>query len=285
MTTLGRLLEAEIAACVGSDVVGAAALAGGDINDAFAVTLADRRRIFVKTRAQAPARMFETEASGLEWLRTAGALRVPRVIASSERFLALELLDSAPRTKDFDEHLGRGLAQLHRFGAGEFGLEYDNFIGTLEQANSPCATWSEFYGERRLLPQIERAVRSRRVPPNWVERFERLLASLSERIPEEPPHRLHGDLWGGNLHVGPEGEPCLIDPAAYAGNREVDLSMMRLFGGFSNRVFEVYDGEFPLLPGSKERVELYQLYPLLVHVNLFGGSYVGSVERVLTKLK
>lgn len=285
MTTLGQSLETEIASCVGAQVVAARGLTGGDINDAYAVSLGDGRNVFVKTRADAPARMFATEAAGLEWLREANALRLPQVIGFGERFLALELLESSAPAGDFDVVLGQGLARLHRFGASEFGLGHDNFIGTLEQANAPCATWTEFYRERRLLPQIELALRAGSVPSIWTQRFERLLASLPERIPHEPPHRLHGDFWGGNLHVGPRGEPCLIDPAAYAGNREVDLALMRLFGGFSQRVFAAYNAEFPLLPGADERVELYQLYPLLVHVNLFGGSYVGSVERALASLR
>src|SRR5690606_15653050 len=151
----------------------------------------------------APARMFETEAAGLEWLREADALRLPRVIGFSERFLALELLASSAAAADFDARLGQGLAQLHRFGASDFGLAHDNIIGTLQQANTPCSTWAEFDRERRLLPQVELALRSGRVPSTWTHRFERLVASLPERIPAEPPHRLHGDLWGGNLHVGP----------------------------------------------------------------------------------
>jgi fructosamine-3-kinase len=114
--------------------------------------------------------------------------------------------------------------------------------------------------------------------------FERLFQNLTELVgPDEPPARLHGDLWGGNLHVAEDGAPCLIDPAAYGGHREMDLAMMQLFGGFSPRVFEAYAESYPLGPGHAERVPLYQLYPLLVHVNLFGGSYVAAVERALAR--
>lgn len=262
-------------------------LAGGDVADAFLVTSSSGRRVFVKSRVGAPPGMFAAEARGLTWLGDAGALRVPEVIAVGELepgFLALEYLEPGSPRGDFDEALGRGLASLHQTPAAAFGLDHDNFIGPLPQRNAARASWVEFFIEQRLEPQLALALASGAGRPGWSARFSALCRRLPGWVPEEPPQRLHGDLWGGNLHVGPAGEPCLIDPAAYAGHREVDLAMMRLFGGFAPRVFEAYREAFPLLPGASERVPLYQLYPLLVHVNLFGGSYVGSVERALAQL-
>lgn len=263
-------------------------LSGGDINDAFRVDCA-HGAFFVKTNLRAPAGMFAAEARGLEWLREAAALRVPKVVLVSDAeeplgYLVLEYVEPGRPGAQFDEALAHGLANLHRSGAAEFGLDHDNYIGSLPQANAPAATWAEFYVARRLLPQLERAAASGRASYSMRRGFERLFAAMPTLAgPAEPPSRLHGDLWGGNLYVGADGAPWLIDPAVYAGHREMDLAMMRLFGGFSERVFAAYEEAHPLAPGAEERVALYQLYPLLVHVNLFGGGYVSSVERALAR--
>jgi fructosamine-3-kinase len=280
-------LKAAIESTLGTTVRSGARVSGGDINQAFSVVLADEQRVFVKTNPNAPEKMFTLEARGLEWLRETGTVRVPRVLAVSEstpRFLILEYLEPRRRTNDYDQVLGRELAALHRAPAAGFGLDYDNFIANLPQSNDAKQSWAEFYVEERLRSQLGRAVSKRNAPAHWTSRFERLFAKLSEFVPNEPPQRLHGDLWNGNVHVGSNGGPCLIDPAVYAGHREVDLAMMRLFGGFGASVFAAYEEAFPLLPGSQERVALYQLYPLLVHVNLFGGSYVQQVEARLSRL-
>jgi len=265
-------------------------LSGGDINDAFEVELASGVRVFLKTNPSAPASMFPAEARGLDWLRAAGALRVPEVLAvSSGRddepcFLVLELLTSGRPARDFDEQLGRGLAELHRAGAEGFGLSFDNFIGSLPQRNRAHDTWADFFWYERLEPQLTRAVAAGQASSRMRTGFERLASKLTQLVgPAEPPARLHGDLWGGNLHVDAQGAPCLIDPAAYGGHREVDLSMMRLFGGFGESVFRAYQELWPLAPGHAERIALYQLYPLMVHVNLFGGGYADSVERSLAR--
>jgi fructosamine-3-kinase len=246
--------------------------------------------VFLKTNAKAAPSMFPAEARGLAWLRAAGELRVPEVLAvSSGRvgepgFLVLELLSSARRCADFDERLGRGLARLHRFGAPRFGLDHDNFIGSLPQRNQSHASWAEFYWNERLEPQLVRAISAGLASARLSDGFARLAKRLPSLVgAEEPPARLHGDLWGGNLHVDDAGVPCLIDPAAYGGHREMDLAMMRLFGGFSEHVFRAYAEEWPLSAGHAERITLYQLYPLMVHVNLFGGGYVDSVERGLAR--
>jgi fructosamine-3-kinase len=267
---------------LGVRVETASPVAGGDINEAWEVRLADGRTVFAKTHARADPAMFPAEARGLEWLRAAGALRIPEVLAAEAEVLALERIDSAPRRAGFDDELGRGLAALHRFGAPSFGVDHDNFIGRLPQPNAPLPSWSEFYRERRLGAQLRAARRAGLADAALERDFDRLFARLPDLVgPEEPPARLHGDLWGGNLHVDEHGAPCLIDPAVYGGHREVDLAMMRLFGGFSPRVFAAYEEAYPLAPGAADRVALYQLYPLLVHVNLFGGGYVGSVRRSL----
>ena len=270
---------------LGTRVLGAKRLVGGDINEAFEVALEDGARVFVKTHPDPPRTMFSAEARGLRWLQESGAIRVPRVIAVSEgepAYLVLELITSAKRQADFEETLGRRLAAMHRFGARSFGLDHDNFIGRLRQSNAKADDWASFYWTSRLEPQLRLCRDRGMIDARTSSRFESLRLALPERVgPDEAPSRLHGDLWGGNLHVDESGEPCLVDPAVYGGHREIDLAMMRLFGGFGERVFAAYDEASPLAPEASERVPLYQLYPLLVHVNLFGGSYLASVKRAL----
>jgi fructosamine-3-kinase len=290
--------RAALGEAMGAAVAGARPIGGGDINLAFAVTLVDGRRLFVKTNARAPRGMFAAEARGLRWLAAANALRVPAVLAHEEGFLALELIGDvaggARPARDFDERLGRGLAALHRAGAPGFGLEHDNFIGRLPQANGAVIAtgsdaWAAFYRARRLEAQLRLAVDGGLATSRLRGGFARLFAALEADAPSllgppEPPARLHGDLWGGNHLVDETGAPCLCDPAVYGGHREIDLAMMRLFGGFGARVFDAYGEAWPLADGHASRVALYQLYPLMVHVNLFGGSYVGQVEALLDRL-
>lgn len=288
MSELDAALAGALAERLGARVVRAMPLAGGDINAAFRLELEGGRRVFMKTNRSAPQGMFRAEARGLRWLAEARAVKLPEVLAVSgddgPSFLVLELLEPAPRRSGFDEELGRSLAALHRASPRAFGLDHENFIGSLPQSNTAHARWAEFFRSERLAPQLERARRAGRVSSALERGFERLFARLDELVgPEEPPARLHGDLWAGNLHVDAVGAPCLIDPAAYGGHREMDLAMMRLFGGFSERVFAAYAEVFPLAGGHAERVPLCQLYPLMVHVNLFGGGYAGSVERALAR--
>lgn len=284
---ISEALRKRVEAVLGQSVRSVARVSGGDINDAFELGLADRRSVFLKANARAPLTMFAAEALGLEFLREAQALRIPRVLAASAvdegpSFLLLEFIRSAQRRPGFDEQLGRGLADLHRFGAPSFGFSAENFIGRLVQANRPHSTWAEFYRQERLEPQLRAAEAAGHAPLALRRKFEQLFCKLPELVGEpEAPARLHGDLWAGNLHVDEEGAPCLIDPAVYGGHREMDLAMMRLFGGFSERTFSAYAEAFPLSSGQPERVLLCQLYPLLVHVNLFGSGYLSAVGQAL----
>jgi len=284
---IDRALQARVEAKLGQRVERASSLAGGDINLAFELELAKGERLFLKTNPSAPSEMFAVEARGLELLAQARALRVPKVVAASaagERpsFLLLEFIRSEKPRADFADRLGQGLAALHRAPRSGFGLDHANFIGPLEQRNREHPSWAEFYRAERLEPQLRAAIDGGRAPRALARDFERLFQALPELVGEpEPPALVHGDLWSGNVHVDEQGAPCLIDPAVYGGQREVDLAMMKLFGGFSARVFAAYHEAFPLSPGHEARVPLYQLYPLLVHVNLFGGGYLDSVRRAL----
>jgi fructosamine-3-kinase len=287
-------LAATVAADLGTGVTDVRSVSGGDINQALRLDLADGRRVFVKSRAGAPAGAFAAEAEGLAWLGEPLAgevLGVPAVLAHRDvgpdggdvGYLALAWIEPGPPGPTHDEDLGRGLATVHRAGAPVFGLTTDTSLGSLQLPNRPCATWAEFYGRRRLVPLARRAVDDGVLPPDTVGEVDGLVARLSELVgPTEPPARLHGDLWGGNAMSG-AGRPWLIDPAVYGGHREVDLAMMRLFGGFGPRVFAAYEEDFPLAAGHADRVALYQLHPLLVHAVLFGGSYVSSALAVLRR--
>lgn len=277
-------LRRAVAAALGAEVRTVRPVAGGDVNEAWRVVLADGGEAFVKSRADAPPEFFAREAEGLAWLAEARALATPavRAVGETPAFLALEWLEAGAPLSDFDVRLGRGLAALHARGAPAFGGPRDNWIGPLPQANAPMESWPEFYGERRLRPLAQRARDAGRLPTSLARRLDALCAELPRRVGDpEPPARLHGDLWSGNLHRDASGRPCLVDPAAYGGHREVDLAMMRLFGDFADSTFAAYAEAVPLQPGAAERVPLYQLYPLLVHVNLFGSGYLGSLERAL----
>ena len=180
---------------------------------------------------------------------------------------------------------GVGLARLHRAGAPSFGLNHDNYLASLRQENKPANRWGTFYAERRIGSLTERAAERGELPQALRKQIEQLIQRIPDLVgPEEPPARLHGDLWSGNVLCDSAGAPVLIDPAVYGGHREIDLAMMRLFGGFSEAVFDAYDEAFPLSPGHAERVPLYQLYPLLAHVNLFGSAYLPQLSHCIAAL-
>lgn len=284
MGELPPAVTARLRVDLGVPIRSARPVGGGCIGRALEVELADARRVFVKLY-EGSRGMVEAEAHGLRWLDEPGAIRVPAVLSVGDAHaphLALEWIEAAPPAPDFDDRLGQQLAALHAAGAPSFGLDRDNFIGTLPQTNDVRGDWPTFFRAQRLEPMIERASSSLGVP---LQRdFERLYARLHDLCgPPEPPARLHGDLWSGNLVVDEHGGPALIDPAVYGGHREIDLAMMKLFGGFSSRVFEAYDEAHPLAADWHDRIGLYQLYPLLVHVNLFGAAYVGQLAQALRR--
>jgi len=277
--------SSELAAALASPVHAMEQVAGGDINDAFRVQLADDRVVFVKAHAAAPDGMFAAEAAGLDWLRP-GPLRVPQVLAVGASWLALEWLAldvpapaRPPGGSTFAARLGRGLAGLHRLGAPGFGLASDNFLATLRQVNTPAADWPTFYVERRLRPLIAQGAALGRIPDLGTQ-LDALSARPERFGPPEPPARLHGDLWWGNVCAA-GGEPVLIDPAVYGGHREIDLAMLALFGELPDALVAAYEEVWPLAAGWRDRLRLHQLYPLAVHAVLFGGGYGGELARAL----
>jgi fructosamine-3-kinase len=256
---------------------------GGDINEAFHVVLADGGEAFVKTRADAAEGEYAAEAAGLRWLAQPGALRTPRVLEVGSDYLALEWISPGRLDAAGTEELGRGLALTHAAGAPGFGgLDVDApaGFGSLRLANERRDDWPTFYAQCRLAPLARLASERGALSSAGVAAVERVCARLGDLTgPREPPARLHGDLWSGNVMADADGRPWLIDPSSYGGHREMDLAMLRLFGAPSERVFDAYEEHAPLADGWRERVELCQLLPLLVHALLFGGSYRAAAER------
>lgn len=260
---------------------------GGCINQAAAVTTT-AGKYFVKwnSAAKYPG-MFEAEAKGLQLLKKTGVMFVPGVVqigtAAKDAFLVLEFVEQGKRPVDFWESFGISLAKLHSHTNAKFGLDHDNYIGSLPQSNAPHSSWSEFFACERLEPQLKLARDEGKMSRLITSRFESLFAVLEELFPAEKPALLHGDLWSGNFMTSPLGTACIFDPAVYFGHREMDIAMTRLFGGFSDGFYEGYMQHRPLEKGWEKRIDLCNLYPLMVHVNLFGGSYIPQVEAIIRK--
>ena len=261
---------------------------GGCINSAVVLEGEDGRRYFVKLNDAARLSMFEAEAEGLEELAAARAVRVPRPICSGAdegtAYLVLEYLDLSGGGRD-QELLGRQLAQLHRRTEPRFGWRRDNTIGSTPQINTPSDDWVEFWRRHRLGYQLALAARNG---------YGGALQRLGERLMQELPafftsyspaaSLLHGDLWGGNRGATAEGEPVIFDPTVYYGDRETDLAMTELFGGFSGRFYDAYREEWALDAGYSVRKTLYNLYHVLNHLNLFGGAYGAQAQRMMEAL-
>lgn len=288
----------------GITVVSKTPVSGGDINRAYALLLSDGSRLFMKANRRENADFFRAEAEGLEALRATGAIRVPEVTArgadADGAFLLLEYVEEGRRSPAASEKLGRRLAQLHMADTGiitaaddaadhtsydlpcRYGFLHDNYIGAGFQCNEPADSWTEFFIERRLRPQFERA--SYYWDTDERKSIERFLDRVGRYLAEpERPSLLHGDLWAGNYMIDSSGEPWLIDPAAYIGHAEADLAMTELFGGFDRRFYDAYRETAGIDPGYADRRDLYNLYHLLNHLNLFGGSYLYSVRSIIRR--
>ncbi len=286
---MNAAIACALSEALATEITGMDSLPGGDLNDAFAATLADGHRVFVKTSADVLPGTYAAEAEDLRWLAEPDALGVPEVLAVVDpesadapgpRLLALELIDVGRLDADGEAELGRGLAVLHAAGAAAFGASHPIRLGALVVPNDPADDWPAFYVQRRLEP-LARAARDRgALDARGAQTLARVCGRMEEIAgPPEPPARLHGDLWSGNVLADARGRPYLVDPAAHGGHREVDLAMLRLFGGPSARCFDAYAEAHPLAEGHEERVGLWQLFPLLVHAVLFGGGYGARVAR------
>lgn len=260
---------------------------GGNINSCYQIEYG-KEMFFLKLNSskKLPA-MFIAEAEGLKRIRQTSTIQVPEAIcygsSADEQFLVLEWIESGIGSDISQENLGRGLAQLHESTQMQFGLDHDNYMGSLAQLNNSHYSWNDFFIKQRLKPQIEFAKNKGLLAAEILDQFELLYNKLDSLYPAEKPALVHGDLWSGNYLINNSAQAVLIDPAISYSNREVDIAMTTLFGGFSKCFYDAYNEVFPLQKGWEQRLDLWNLYPLLIHVNLFGTSYLNGVKHNLAK--
>jgi len=262
---------------------------GGCINESFRIRTTPGDFFIKWNDATRYPGMFKAEGKGLSLLKRTNTIPIPEIIAQNDfnefSFIILEWIEGGRRQKNFWSQFGENLATLHRESNNYFGLDHDNYIGSLPQSNKPHPTWKEFFIEERLQPQLKLAIDAKRLDKTISDLFEKLFLKFDDLIPKEKSSLLHGDLWNGNYLINQFGSATLIDPAVYYGHREMDLAMTKLFGGFDDEFYAAYQSTFTLQPGFHHRVDIHNLYPLLVHTNLFGGSYGSQVKRILSKFQ
>jgi fructosamine-3-kinase len=271
---------------LGSAVVSTTPIAGGDVCTATRLRLSDGRSALIKTRPHAPEGFFEAEARGLRWLAEPGVAEVVEVLGVTEDCIVLGWVEPSRPSPESAAAFGRMLAALHASGADGFGADHDGFIGTLPLPNKGAESWPEFFAVRRILPYLKLAADRGHIDATGVESVESVVRRIVELAgPAEPPARLHGDLWSGNVVWSAERHAVLLDPAAHGGHRETDLAMLALFGlPQLARVQSAYEEITPLADGWEDRQPLHQLFPLLVHAAMFGGRYGGLATDAARKL-
>lgn len=259
------------------------ALAGGCIADTQRLHWSDGFTAILKQDPQAPADQFAAEAAGLNALRAANALRIPEVYTHSATCLLLEDLPPAPRGAHYWQDFGRGLAQQHAAQEAQFGFAVTTYCGSTAQDNTWHPDGHRFYAEQRLLPLGRACQQAGLLTSEHGKQLEQLCHKLPQLIPPQPASLLHGDLWSGNAHTGPQGEPALIDPACYYGWPEAELAMTKLFGGFSEAFYAAYAEASGIDGQWSQRSDIYNLYHLLNHAVLFGGGYVSQVLSTMQR--
>ena len=280
-------IKNKIEKILGSPISDMQSLSGGCISNAYKINTKDGNSFFLKYNYSASGNMFIAEAHGLKELDKAGVITIPKVVGFDKDFILLELIDSSGKSKNFSEDFGRKFAQLHKFNNEYYGFYEDNFIGSNPQINIPDndenKNWTHFYFNKRILYQYHLAERL----GNSTSELKKAISLLENKIDSivtdngEKPSLLHGDLWGGNYMVDKNGSACLIDPAVYYGNREADLAMTKLFGGYDSKFYNAYNEEYPLPDGYNYRENIYKLYHVLNHLNLFGGGYYSQAISLI----
>lgn len=271
-------------------------VSGGDINEAFLLILSDGNSVFLKENTKENADFFSAEKDGLKALLETKTIGVPKVhsFGKYERksFLLMDYLQPAKQDKRFWENFGHALAEMHKADTTalldsnesdikKYGFYRNNYIGAGHQKNTPKETWIGFFRDCRIMPQLKRA--EKKLPSSDIKKIEHIMDDLDRYLIEpEKPSLLHGDLWSGNFVAGPDGNAWLIDPAVYVGCSEADIAMTELFGGFSGTFYGTYRESGLIMPGYEERRDLYNLYHMLNHLNLFGSSYLYAVERIIS---
>ncbi|MCB0705228.1 MAG: fructosamine kinase family protein [Saprospiraceae bacterium] len=261
-------------------------LRGGDISDAYQVATIEGPFFLKVLSGPAAAEMLQQEEIGLREIAKTGTVKTPLIRSSGSRestaLLLLEFIESGNTSPDFWKSFGQQLARLHQTNAPSFGFRENNFIGSLTQRNRRWDCWPDFYQEERLAPQVKLAYDQGLLDTGDLALFDHIYTCVAENCPEEVPSLIHGDLWSGNFLCSTSGEAVLIDPAVAFSHREMDLAMCRLFNGFDRKFYRAYEEAYPIERGFESRLPLYQLYYLLVHLNIFGRGYYSSVRQILT---
>ena len=260
---------------------------GGDISSAYLLQTSAKKYFLKVNEKPFALEMFRAEQQSLQVIENTGTIAVPRVHFVNEHsgksFILMDFIESKrPDASDF-QRLGVQLANLHQCTQSDFGFPTDNFIGNLPQHNQPRANWAEFYGLERILPQLQLALKNQLLSPFEIPTKEKAVAVFTDIFGNATPSLLHGDLWSGNFLIAADGAPYLIDPAAYYGHSAVDIAMSRLFGGFGASFYDAYHKIIPKAENYAQHIELYQLYYLLVHLNLFGSGYYSGVSSILKR--
>jgi protein-ribulosamine 3-kinase len=258
----------------------------GNFNLAARVTTKEGK-FFIKWNKGDHEGMFESEAKSMELLRKTNTVNVPKVYGFGKKddgaYLMLDFVADAKKKPDFWQEFGRKLAELHQNTNDKFGLHFHNYIGSLRQINDYYTDGVQFYLEKRLITQMERAYKAKIIDYKLYIDLNNLFSKIPNIFPNEAPCLIHGDLWSGNMMVGDGGSAFLVDPSAYYGLREAEIAFSTLFGGFKTEFYNAYNEAKPLAPGFKNRIDLYNLYPLLVHANLFGGGYIEAIKNIVKK--
>jgi protein-ribulosamine 3-kinase len=279
-------VKTDIEKKLSAEIIDTSPLSGGCIHNALKIQTSEAN-YFLKWNNTAAFENFSAEAKNLQILNNSNTIRVPRFFfiekIADYSYILLEFIEPAGRKTNFWEDFGQALAQLHRNSNDQFGLEFDNFIGSLPQSNKFHRNWTDFFIQERLEKQLRLAEKQKLAGPEIFKKFATLYKKLDFIFPPENPALIHGDLWLGNYITGPGGLAVIFDPAVYYGHREIELSFTNLFGSFDQRFYDAYREIYPVEPGFSERADVYNLYPLLVHLNLFGSSYLGQIKVILAR--
>lgn len=260
-------------------------ISGGSINQAFLIRTLSRPYFLKYNTSSAHPNMFSSEYKGLELMASAKTIRIPTPIHAYEgeeySCIMMEYIEQKNYAPNFWKHLAEDLAALHTHSSPSFGLDFHNYMGSLSQSNTQHSGFVDFFIAERLEPQIRLAHNSGYLNTKHLKQSEHLYQELESIFPNEKPALVHGDLWSGNFMSDEEGNPVIMDPATYYGHREVDIAMTTMFGGFDAEFYQYYQQYLPMEKGWEQRLPFYNLYPILIHINLFGNSYVGSFERII----
>lgn len=261
---------------------------GGSINDSYQLKTSGSLLFLKVNSASNYPEMFEKEKDGLKALASTNTFNIPKAIVTGElndqAYLVMSHIHSGSPAMDFWDDFGTKLANLHKVSSDYFGYESDNYIGSLHQSNNKLGSWPDFFVQERLEPLVKLARDSEKLDSTTSKAFEKLYSLMVDFFPKETSSLLHGDLWSGNFMVDENGFPAIFDPAVYFGHREMDIAMTRLFGGFDSEFYTIYNEHYPMENGWQDRLEVCNLYPLMVHVILFGGAYAQDVRSILRRL-